>query len=60
MERLPRPPWAARLLPVTTLAPLLTVLVICASRPPQRPDHGTRPEPVDNLHRVGGLGEAPG
>jgi hypothetical protein len=26
----------------------------------QRPDHGTRLEPVGNLHRTGGLGEALG
>jgi len=26
----------------------------------QRPDHGARLEPVGDLHRAGGLGEAPG
>jgi hypothetical protein len=57
------PPCAARLPPVTILAPFLTASAMCAStfldRPhvDQRPDRGARLEPVGDLHRPGGLAE---
>jgi hypothetical protein len=56
------PPCAARLPPVTTLAPFLTASAICAStlldrlHVDQRADHRARLEPIGNLHRAGGLG----
>ena len=49
---------------MTTLAPFLTASAMCASTfstafiVDQRADHGTRLEPVGDLHRPGGLGEA--
>jgi len=56
------PPWAARLPPVTTLAPFLTASAICAStfstrlRVDQKADDRAPLEPVGDLHRSGGLG----
>jgi hypothetical protein len=60
------PPCAARLPPRTTLAPFLTASAMCASTfstafiSMSGPDHSTRVEPVGDLHRAGGLGEARG
>jgi len=58
------PPCAARLPPVTTLAPFLTASAMCSSTfstafmSIKGADHGTRLEPVGDLHRPGGLGKA--
>ena len=60
------PPCAARLPPVTTLAPFLTASAMCAStfstafNVDERPDHRTRLEPVGDLHRNGGLRQSLG
>ena len=60
------PPWAARLPPVTTLAALLQGVgdmrldLLARLHVDQRADHRTRLEPVGDLHRPGGLGEALG
>jgi hypothetical protein len=60
------PPCAARLPPVTTLAPFFSASAMCAStfstafHVNERPDYSTRLEPAGNLHGTGGLGEALG
>src|SRR5213082_1565383 len=60
------PPCAARLPPRTTLAPFLTASAMCASTfstafmSISGPITAPRLEPVGDLHRTGGLGEALG
>src|ERR1700730_1476827 len=57
------PPWAARLPPVTTLAPFLTASAMCASTPStafkstNSPITAPGSNPSADLHRAGGLGE---
>src|SRR6266446_5000328 len=58
------PPWAARLPPVATLAPFFSASAMCASTfstafmSISGPITAPGLEPVGDLHRAGGLGEA--